>query len=256
MIPISWPHAPWMKRCATPFASEQIQPLLLCSTTSAGPILWRARKIRAAKSILAQLVRACQGLRDAVMIFETPLISGKDSMKNDFDDGVLRLSIPPTLLISAMGRIHDAESAISMEFKQAGDRIYLLTAGIPGLGASHYEDIVGWQSPIVPIPDLKTAAEMYRRLHRAINAGFVNSAHDLSEGGLAVAAGECVIGSSLGAYLNLDKLTKVTENQAAEYPAPPHSKQLLYRVDTILFGEGPSRIIVSVPSARQKQWES
>jgi phosphoribosylformylglycinamidine synthase len=207
------------------------------------------------KVVLAQLVRTCQGLRDAVMAYETPLISGKDSMKNDFDDGVLRLSIPPTLLISAMGKIHDADSAVSMEFKQPGDRIYLLSAGIPGIGSSHYEQIVGWQSPILPMPNLKTAAEIYKRLHRAINAGLVNSAHDLSEGGLAVAVAECIIGSTFGAYLNLDNLIREAENQAADYPAPPNSKRLLYRIDTILFGEGPSRIVVTVPVAQQKQWD-
>jgi phosphoribosylformylglycinamidine synthase len=208
------------------------------------------------KAILAQLVRACQGLYDAVTVFETPLISGKDSMKNDFDDGVLRLSIPPTLLVSAIGKVHDVESCLSMEFKCAGDVIYLLSTGIPGLAASHYEEIVGWQSPIVPMPDLPKAKEMYRRLHRSINSGFVHSAHDLSEGGLAVALSECIIGSGLGAYINLDKLTESARQHADNYPAPPTSQRLLYRLDTVLFGEGPSRIIVSVPTDRKKQFQS
>jgi len=208
------------------------------------------------KAMLAHLVRACQGLYDAVIAFEAPLISGKDSMKNDFDDGVLRLSIPPTLLVSAIGRVHDIESCLSMEFKGAGDVIYLLSAGIPGLAASHYEEIVGWQSPIVPVIDLPKAKELYRRLHRSINSGFVHSAHDLSEGGLAVALSECIVGGTLGAYINLDKVVASAREHSEKYVAPPTSQRLLYRLDTVLFGEGPSRIIVSVPVDRKKQFQS
>jgi phosphoribosylformylglycinamidine synthase II len=207
------------------------------------------------KMILAQLVRACQGLFDAVTAFEAPLISGKDSMKNDFDDGVVRLSIQPTLLVSAMAKVHRIDACQSMEFKRPGDIIYLLSASIPGLAASHYEEIVGWQSAIVPQPNLKKAAETYKRLHRAINTDLVNSAHDLSEGGLAVALAECIIGGELGALINLDKLQQNSEKEAEEYVAPPSSQRIISRIDTLLFGEGPSRIIVSVPAEKKKQWE-
>ncbi len=208
------------------------------------------------KLILAQLVRACQGLHEVVMAFQTPLISGKDSMKNDFDDGVLRLSIPPTLLVSAMGKVHDINACVSMEFKQAGDLVYLLNASIPGLAGSHYEEMAGWQSPITPKPNLSKAARMYKILHKAINCGFVNSAHDLSEGGLAVALSECIIGGERGADIDLDDTIKQAQQDAEEYQAPPNSKRLIHRIDTILFGEGPSRIIVSVPANKQKQWEN
>ena len=208
------------------------------------------------KAILAQLVRACQGLADACAAFGTPLISGKDSMKNDFDDGVLRLSIPPTLLISAMGKVHDVNACVSMQFKQPGDLIYLLSASIPGLAASHYEDLVGWQSPMVPIVDLVKAAEQYKLLHKAINTMLVHSAHDLSEGGLAVALAECAIGSGLGAAINLSRLIEVAKAEAALYPAPTNSQRLLHRIDTILFGEGPARIVVTVSPERKRQWEN
>jgi phosphoribosylformylglycinamidine synthase len=208
------------------------------------------------KAILAQLVRTCQGLADACAAYGTPLISGKDSMKNDFDDGVVRLSIPPTLLISAMGKVHDASSCVTMQFKQPGDLIYLLSASIPGLAASHYEELVGWQSPMVPMHDLMKAAEQYKLLHKAINTALVHSAHDLSEGGLAVALAECCIGSGFGASINLTRLIDVAKADAANYPAPTNSQRLLHRIDTILFGEGPARILVTVSPERKRQWEN
>ncbi|HEY9776551.1 MAG TPA: AIR synthase-related protein [Planktothrix sp.] len=207
------------------------------------------------KIILAQLVRACHGLYDAVNAYGTPLISGKDSMKNDFDDGVLRLSIPPTLLISAIGRVHDIDSCISMEFKQAGDSIYLLSAGVAGVAGSHYEEMVGWQSPMVPLIDKKKAALLYQQLHRAINSKFVRSAHDLSEGGLAVALSECAIGGDLGAHVRLDKLMALTEKNAKTYPAPANSQKLLYRIDSVLFGEAPARIVVTVSPKQKREFE-
>lgn len=208
------------------------------------------------KVILAQLVRACQGLYEACSIFKAPLISGKDSMKNDFDDGVIRLSIPPTLLVSAIAKVHDIETCVTMEFKESGDLIYLLTASVPGLAASHYEELVGWQSPMVPTPNLQQAAEMYKRLHKAISAGMINSAHDLSEGGLAVALAESMIGSHFGASIYLDALNEFSQKQADETKTVPASKRLIHRIDTVLFGEGPSRILVTVPPARQDEWEA
>ncbi len=81
------------------------------------------------KKYLGMLVKSCQGLYEAALTMETPLISGKDSMKNDFDDGVIRLSIPPTLLISAIGKIHDIKTCITSQFKNAGDHIFLLSVG-------------------------------------------------------------------------------------------------------------------------------
>ena len=176
-------------------------------------------------------------------------------MKNDFDDGVVRLSIPPTLLISAMGRVHDAESCVSMDFKKAGDLIYLISAGMPGLAASQYEELIGWQSPMVPQINLHKAASVYRQLHRAIVLGMVRSAHDVSDGGLAVCLAECAIGGWLGADANTDALTQLTMRDAQSYPAPPASQKVLYRVDTLFFGEGPARIVVTIDPDQQREWE-
>lgn len=181
---------------------------------------------------LGQLVQACQGLYDSCIAFSAPLISGKDSMKNDFDDGVVKLAIEPTLLISAMGKIQDSDKSISMEFKQTGDFIYWISAGEASLSGSHYSEITGCEDNKVPRVDLKAAPKLYAKLHKAIEAELVNSAHDCSEGGAAVCLAECVIGSGLGAHI---------EMEGSEFA---------------LFSEGPSRLIVSVDPAKAEAFEA
>ena len=205
---------------------------------------------------LAQLVRACMGLRDAVLAFEAPLISGKDSMKNDFDDGVIRLSIPPTLLVSGIGRVPDSTTCVSMEFKKAGDLVYLIKAGNVGLAASHYEDFAGWRSDLLPSMNLEKAATLYQSLHRAIQKGLVQSAHDVSDGGLAVAVAEAVIASHLGASLDVQSLFEISSvDCAGTGMEPAHGRQEYKRLDSILFGEGPANIVVSVAVENQAEWE-
>jgi phosphoribosylformylglycinamidine synthase len=126
---------------------------------------------------------------------------------------------------------------------------------VAGVAGSHYEELLGWQSPMVPLIDKTKAAQMYKKLHRAINASYVHSAHDLSEGGLAVALSECAIGSGLGAHIQLDKLAKQSELRAKSYPAPPNSQRLLHRVDSLLFGEAPASIIVTVDAKHRREFE-
>jgi phosphoribosylformylglycinamidine synthase subunit PurSL len=208
------------------------------------------------KMLLAHLVRACQGLAEAVLAYKAPLISGKDSMKNDFDDGVVRLSIPPTLLISGMARVPDVSKCVTMEFKQHGDIIYLLRAGKPGLAGSHYEEMLGWQSALIPQIDLDKAAKMYRHLHQAIDKGWVNSAHDLSEGGLAVAISESIIGSGKGAKIDLTRVVEHEKKQGESSPFPFSTDKVLSRIDTILFAEGPARLVISIDPSLKTEWEA
>jgi phosphoribosylformylglycinamidine synthase len=214
---------------------------------------------------LAQLVRACMGLRDAVMAFEAPLISGKDSMKNDFDDGVIRLSIPPTLLVSGIGRVLDIATCVSMEFKNAGDLVYLLRAGNVGLAGSHYEEISGWRSAFKPSFNLAKAARLYSNLHRAIQHGLIQSAHDSSDGGLAVAVAESVIASRFGVTLYADALSTLpavdcsgTGMESAAVSSGKEndaSESLQSRLDVVLFGEGPANIVVSIKPADKEAFE-
>jgi phosphoribosylformylglycinamidine synthase len=143
---------------------------------------------------MGSLVEACRGCHDAAVFYGTPFISGKDSLNNEYlgADGQ-RHAIPPTLLISAIGIIHDVNTAVTMDLKEAENIVYLV--GSEGLSVSSNQSV-----PDVP----QSASQVYRALHQAIQNGLVKSAHDLSEGGLAVAAAEMCIGGRLGLELNVE----------------------------------------------------
>lgn len=141
---------------------------------------------------MGTLLEAARGCHDGALLFGAPFISGKDSLNNEYlgADG-LRHAIPPTLLISAIGIIEDVNQAITMDLKEAGNALYLVGS----------EQLSVIRHPSVPdVP--KTAPAVYRALHAAIKQGLVKSCHDLSEGGLAVAAAEMCIGGRLGLILD------------------------------------------------------
>jgi phosphoribosylformylglycinamidine synthase len=141
---------------------------------------------------MGSLVEACRGCHDAALFYGTPFISGKDSLNNEYlgADG-LRHAIPPTLLISAIGLIHDVNQAITMDLKEVGNFIYLV-------GEFSKE-----QKSVPDVPS--SAPQVYRALHQAITNGLVRSAHDLSDSGLAVTAAEMCIGGRLGMEVNMEE---------------------------------------------------
>jgi phosphoribosylformylglycinamidine synthase len=147
---------------------------------------------------LGSLVEACRGCHDAALFYGAPFISGKDSLNNEYlgADG-LRHSIPSTLLISAIGMIENVNQAITMDLKDASNLIYLIGDFSPETKA---------------VPDVPASApQVYRALHQAITSELIRSAHDLSEGGLAVTAAEMCIGGRLGMTLNTEDTTLFTE---------------------------------------------
>jgi len=147
---------------------------------------------------LGTLVEACRGCHDAALFYGTPFISGKDSLNNEYlgADG-LRHSIPPTLLISAIGTIQDVNQSITMDLKEAGNIIYLIGE---------------FSTQQIPVPNVPASTpKVYRALHQAITNGVVRSAHDLSEGGLAVTAAEMCIGGRLGMELVIEASAAFTE---------------------------------------------
>jgi phosphoribosylformylglycinamidine synthase len=150
---------------------------------------------------MGSLVEACRGCHDAALFYGTPFISGKDSLNNEYlgTDGQ-RHSIPPTLLISAIGIIHDINTAVTMDLKAAGNLVYLV--------GSQQLSVISNQ----PVPDVsEDTPQVYRALHKAIQNGLVKSCHDLSEGGLAVAAAEMCIGGRLGLDIKIPSSVLFTE---------------------------------------------
>jgi len=164
---------------------------------------------------LGSLVEAARGCYDAALHYGTPFISGKDSLNNEYlgSDGQ-RHAIPGTLLISSIGIHPDVRNAVTMDLKEAGNALYLVGNFQPFLVGSHALQIAGgnffaqrnYQLPITNYQLSIRTPQTYRALHSAIHAGVVRSTHDLSEGGLAVAAAEMCIGGRLGLELDLTGL--------------------------------------------------
>ena len=160
---------------------------------------------------LAQLVRANRELERVCRAYRLPCVSGKDSMKNDYGSGPEKISIPPTLLFSLFGDHPDVRFTATSDFKHAGDRIYLIGTSSQELGAcelaymmqenGHAEGIGGAVPQLLhPEQNLGT----YRALSQTIRQGWVRTAHDCSEGGLAVALAEMCIGGRVGASIDID----------------------------------------------------
>jgi phosphoribosylformylglycinamidine synthase subunit PurSL len=153
---------------------------------------------------LGSLVEACRGCRDAALLYRTPFISGKDSLNNEYlgTDGQ-RHAIPPTLLISSIGVMPDVMDAVTMDLKAAGNYLYIIGDFQPVFGGSHFDLVTGHASG-EPVPAVHPSIpRLYQCLHRAITDKLVCACHDLSEGGLVVAAAEMCIAGRLGLDLEL-----------------------------------------------------
>lgn len=188
---------------------------------------------------LAQLVRANRGLYDSARAYSTPIISGKDSMKNNYSRGKIKLSIPPTLLITAVGIIDKVSSAVTMDFKNPGDLIYIIGITKAELGGSEYALCKGLSEGRPPHVDCSQANKIFKALHHAIQKGLISSCHDCSEGGFAVALAEKAIASNYGAAVKLDCLVS-----DGDLP-----------IQTRLFSESASRFVVTLPENHRKNFE-
>jgi len=186
--------------------------------------------------VLGSLVRAALGCYDASKAFGTPFISGKDSLYNEYKVGEKTIQIPGTLLISAIGVIPDVTKGVSMDAKQAGNRLYLVGLTKQELGGSAYYAAQGFLGSLVPQVDLKTAPLLLRAVSEAIAKGLVVSAHDCSEGGLGVAAAEICFAGGLG--LELDSREVPRAQGIAD--------------EAILFSESPSRFLLEVPLEKEE----
>ncbi|MBU1260916.1 MAG: phosphoribosylformylglycinamidine synthase subunit PurL [Planctomycetes bacterium] len=181
---------------------------------------------------LGSLVRAAQACFDGAVAFGTPFISGKDSLNNNFicDDGK-EISIPATLLISTMGIVDDVKKCVTADLKSAGNLLFIVGLTKNELGGSHYYKIKNQLGANVPKTDLRTAKLTAEKIHKAIDAEFVASCHDCSEGGLAVAISEMAFAGGLGVLVDLQGLPKTDD---------------CTRLDAQLFSESCSRYIVEV----------
>ncbi|MFH0855909.1 MAG: phosphoribosylformylglycinamidine synthase subunit PurL [Candidatus Omnitrophota bacterium] len=190
---------------------------------------------------LGSLVRCSYGCYDAAVGFGTPFISGKDSLYNEYSEHGKSMSIPGTLLISAISVMEDTDKAVSMYAKEAGNLIYIVGKTFEELGGSHYYDLSGAIGNIAPKVNFKKAKSLFCALSKAAFKGLVRSMHDCSDGGLAVAAAEMAFSGGLGMDIFLS--------------AVPYEKSAAKRNDFILFSESNSRFIVEVEKKKRKAFE-
>jgi phosphoribosylformylglycinamidine synthase len=189
---------------------------------------------------LAQLVRANKALSDLTTAYRVPCISGKDSMKNDYIAGDIKISIPPTVLFTVVGKIQDVRRAVTMDVKAAGDLVYVLGMTFEELGGSEYFAMHGSVGMTVPQVRPREARERYECLHEAITSKLVASCHDCSDGGLGVALAESAFAGGLGLEVDLRKV-------------PAHG---VTRDDYLLFSESQSRFVVTVSPTCREDFES
>jgi len=189
---------------------------------------------------LGGLVRASQACYDMAKAYGAPFISGKDSLNNEFNTGKKNVSIPPTLLISSIGVVDDVRKTISSDVKRPGNLLYILGKTGLELGGSQYFLVRGRKGGVVPRVDPRSSLKLMKRLFKAIRRGLVASAHDCSEGGLAVSLAEMLFAGGHGADVSLKEV--------------PREKGVK-RSDVLLFSESNSRFIVEVPRAKKGLFE-
>ncbi|NRB08530.1 MAG: phosphoribosylformylglycinamidine synthase subunit PurL [Richelia sp.] len=193
-----------------------------------------------------QLAEACRGLSEGCREFSTPVTGGNVSLYNETLDAEGNPQpIYPTPVVGMVGLIPDLTKMCSQGWQNQGDGIFLLGLPIQSqvtLGGSEYlasiHNTVAGKPPRVDF-DLEKRVQAACRF--GIRQGWINSAHDSAEGGLAVALAECCLNGELGAVITFNLSSQQPEN---------------FRWDELLFGEGGARIIVSVVPSQQEAWET
>ena len=200
---------------------------------------------------LWQLREAAQACYDTAVAYGTPFISGKDSMFNDFkgfdaDGQPIKISIPPTLLISAIGVIPDAVEAVALDAKLPGDYIYVIGDTGNEMGSSEYSAMLKSGLSAEPAAETGTVPEInpeknyrsYKAFFKAARKNLIASAISISRGGLAVALVKTLAGGRLGGEISLKNLPG---NWSENYQA--------------LFSENGGRILVTVAKNKVMEFE-
>lgn len=181
--------------------------------------------------IFWQIEKAADGMSEACLALKTPVIGGNVSLYNETNG----TAVYPTPVVGMVGLVEDIDHITTQHFKHAGDLIYLLGETKDEFGGSELQKLVyGRIFGKAPELDLKKEEKVQSQVLNAIRLGLVQSAHDLAEGGLAVAFSECLFGAeNLGAEVNISGNTV-----------------------TALFSETQSRFLVSVKKEHKNEFES
>lgn len=193
---------------------------------------------------LAQLVRSCEGLYEAAYVYKAPFVSGKDSMKNDFhgkgkDGEKIKISIPPTLLITAISDVSDVRKTCTSSFKNPGDHIFLIgNRHYEQLNYSTYSRIFDPENITISPMNLNQNYRINKKVHELIQNQLLSSCHDISDGGLVTAIIESMFAHNCGVHLNLNS------DDFRNFELRP-----------ILFNESPCQYVVSISEKDLKVFE-
>ncbi len=201
---------------------------------------------------LGQLKLTAQACYETAVAYRTPFISGKDSMFNDFkgfddNDQPVKISVPPTLLVSSVGVLPKAHFALTLDAKAAGDLVYVVGTTRDELGGSEYFRLLGeresgqpYLGNRVPTLDPEANIPVYKAFYRCIRERLLASAASVHLGGLAAAAAKTAMAGELGLTLDLDAL-----------PADGLDDPL-----RLLFSESQGRFLVTMPKASTGRFEA
>ncbi len=218
---------------------------------------------------LGSLVRAALACHEMAIALRTPFISGKDSLNNEFrpEGAEEPISIPPSLLISALGQVDDVRRCVTMDLKEPGNYLYQVGLTREEMGGSHFALTGGCRGGAVPKVDPQLARRTFLAVHRAIRRGLLRACHDMSEGGLAVAAAEMAFAGGLGARIFLgqvpceitpDSQSAARHRQLAEQmPGQQLHPLCTYgpAAAVLLFAESNTRFLVEVRPDAAQQFE-
>jgi phosphoribosylformylglycinamidine synthase subunit PurL len=189
-----------------------------------------------------QLTEAVRGLGDACRALEAPIVGGNVSLYNE---GASAGPIYPTPVIGMVGAVPDARRAGRLGFARAGDAIALVGPFVPSLAASELAKLWGWDLPDgLPPVDIAAVAAAQAAVRDAVRAGTVSSAHDIAEGGFAVALAECCLAGNLGARVRVEAFLGGAEGAGATGRGRVGSGISPSSAVT-LFGEGSGGFLVS-----------
>jgi len=190
---------------------------------------------------LGQLKRAAQACHDYAIAYSAPFISGKDSMFNDFkgydEEGEVKISVPPTLLISSISVMEDTTKVVSIDLKYPGDLIYALGETKEELGGSEYFALHEGIGNKVPQVDAEKNLVLYKTYHRALKQGLLAAASSVHHGGLAVTLAKMSIAGKLGLEADLSRLEEL-------------------RDDHLMFSESAGRIVVAIDPRNKDDFEN
>jgi len=191
------------------------------------------------KTIMGEFVMAALGARDLAIKYSIPFISGKDSFYNQTRIGRKEYSIPTTLLISMIAPIENIRKIITSDFKSEDNPVYVIGRFLKGLGGSIYSYIFEKRNNFITSIDVSQNLKVYERVKKAMDLGYIISAHDVSDGGFVCAISEMSFGG-IGFNVKIDDIVKKYNVSDIE----------------VLFGECGSKIIVEVDKNFQKDFEN